>query len=105
MAKNKLQVMSDALRSVCEAWHCGRGKLTLSICYLCAWALCGCGVPDKEKAVIVEYQTLKVSRQMGINDMYDTTRTYKAMFLKDSVCFIYSTSGKLKDGDFIQSER
>lgn len=80
-------------------------KLLLTNAVLVAVIFCGCGVPAKEKAVIVEYQTLKVSRQMGINDIYDTTRTYKAMFVKDSVCFIYSTNGKLNDGDIIQSER
>jgi len=40
-------ITSDALRSVCEAWHCGRGKLTLKhllysrsfSSFFCAWAV------------------------------------------------------------------
>jgi hypothetical protein len=72
---------------------------------LVAVVFCGCAEQNKEKAIIVEYQMMKVSRQMGINDVYDTTRTYKAMFIKDSVCFAYSTSGKFNSGDIIQSIR
>ena len=80
-------------------------KLLLSNAMLVAVIFCGCEESSKENAVIVEYQTLKVSRQMGINDIYDTTRTYKAIFLKDSVCFIYFTNGKFNDGDIVQSRR
>ena len=61
--------------------------------------------PSKEKSVIVEYQGLKVSRQMGINDVYDTIRIYRAMSLKDSVCFTYTTlNGKFNNGDVVMSD-
>lgn len=48
-------------------------------------------IPTKEKAIILEYQGISVKKQFGIGEVYDTTRTYKAMYLKDSVCFIYTT--------------
>ena len=68
---------------------------------------CGCQFqkPQKENAIIKEYQGLKFSKQMGISDIYDTTRYYKAMFVKDSVCFKYATDGKFNVGDIIQSEQ
>ena len=74
---------------------------------LVAVIFCGCGEQRqfKENAIIMEYQGQKVVRQMGLTDIYDTTRFYKAMFTKDSVCFKCATDGKYNNGDIIQSER
>jgi len=74
---------------------------------LVAVVFCGCGEQKqfKEKSIIMEYQGQKVVRQMGLSDVFDTTRFYKAMFIKDSVCFKYVTDGKYNNGDIIQSER
>ena len=74
---------------------------------LVAVVFCGCGEQRqfKENAIIMEYQGQKVVRQMGLTDIYDTTRFYKAMFTKDSVCFKCATDGKYNNGDIIQSER
>ena len=74
---------------------------------LVAVVFCGCGEQKqfKENAIIMEYQGQKVVRQMGLTDIYDTTRFYKAMFTKDSVCFKYATDGNFKTGDIIKAIR
>ena len=60
---------------------------------------------QEEKAIIIEYQGFELSTELGINSTNDTVRTYKAMYVKDSVCFMYYTAGRFDAGDIISTTR
>ena len=55
----------------------------------------------KEKYRIIKYQGYSVVREMGINDKYDTTYSYRAINIKDSTIFIYKTDDKFEYGDIV----
>lgn len=73
----------------------------LAAMLLLAAVSCSPNQTKNEKVKVLEYQGYVVNRQMGINDVYDTTHSYKTINIKDSTTFILKTNDRLSVDDIV----
>lgn len=63
-----------------------------------------CSPKEEKRYKILQEQSYIVTRQMGINDVYDTTYSYKVLVLKDSTIRIHKTKDRFSVGDVIMPD-
>jgi len=67
------------------------------------FTLCNCK-ENKQIATIVSYQKM-YPYNVGWDAKAETLRTYKAMYLTDSICFEFNTHSSFNIGDKIEYKR
>lgn len=81
-------------------------RLTLAFAsLLLAVGACNPNQIKDEKVKVLEYQGYVVSKQMGINDVYDTTHSYRTVSITDSTIFILKTKDRLSLNDLVNVGR